>query len=197
MIYKENDKEFSLNISLSRTKKYLFLNVSKTESNETWFLDLEKEDFNLKCFTKRMNKHLYYVDDTPESFFILSNRNNQENFALYETNFFKTAENDWKLLIAHKKNVLIENFLCFKDFIILEIRKNGLAQLIQINRKNFKKTHVDFKDETFSVNLTNNINYNAPFFSYVFTSLKQPASIYSQNLYTKKKKTMESKSFKT
>ena len=188
LIYKENDKEFSLNISLSRTKKYLFLNVSKTESNETWFLDLEKKDFNLKCFTKRMNKHLYYVDDTPESFFILSNRNNQENFALYETNFFKTAEIDWKLLIAHKKNVLIENFLCFKDFIILEIRKNGLAQLIQINRKNFKKTRVDFKDETFSVNLTNNINYNAPFFSYIFSSLKQPASIYSQNLYTKKRR---------
>ena len=72
LIYKENDKQFSLNISLSRTKKYLLMNVSKTESNETWFLDLEKKDFNLKCFAKRKNKHLYYVDDTPESFFILS-----------------------------------------------------------------------------------------------------------------------------
>ena len=66
------------------------MNVSKTESNETWFLDLEK-DFNLKCFAKRKNKHLYYVDDTPESFFILSNRNNQENFALYESNFLRNS----------------------------------------------------------------------------------------------------------
>ena len=39
LIYKEKDNQFNLSISLSRTKKYVFLQSSKTESNETWFLD--------------------------------------------------------------------------------------------------------------------------------------------------------------
>ena len=187
LIFKENDNQFNLNISLSRTKKYLFLQASKTESNETWFLDLEKKDFNLKCFLKRKNKHLYYIDDTPQKFFVLSNRKNQKNFALYETNFTKTKESNWKLLVAHKKNELIEDFLCFKDFIILETRKKGLPYLLQIDKKN-KKEYIEFKDKAYTVNLSNNNDFNARSFSFIFSSLKSPPVIFSQDLYTKKRK---------
>ena len=188
LLYKEKDKQFSLNISLSRTKKFLLLNVSKTESNEAWFMDLDEKDLILKCFLKRQDKHLYYIDDTPENFFILSNRNNQKNFALYESNFLKRSEINWKILVAHKNNELIEDFLCFRDFILIKTRKNGLTNLVQINRKNLKKSYLKFQDETYSVNLTNNNNYNANYFCYVFSSLKLPSSVYSQNLYTKKRR---------
>ena len=78
---------------------------------------------------------MYYVDDTPEEFFILSNRKEKKNFALYKTDFTKTSPNNWKTIVAHKKTEFIEDFLCFEDFIILETRKNGLSQLIQINKK--------------------------------------------------------------
>ena len=56
LIYKEQDIEFNLSISLSRTKKYLFLQTSKTESNEIWFLNLDDENSKLKCFLKRKKK---------------------------------------------------------------------------------------------------------------------------------------------
>jgi oligopeptidase B len=187
LIFKEKDKQFNLNIKLSRTKKYLFLHASKTESNETWFLDLEKEDFILKCFLKRKSNHLYYVDDSPEKFYVLSNRKKQENYALYDTNFSNTAESSWKLLVAHKKNELIEDFLCFKDFIILEVRKQGLPFLVQIDQSN-KKEYVEFKDAAYTVNLSNNNDYNARSFSFIYSSLKSPPLIYSQDLYTKKRK---------
>ncbi len=187
LIYKEKDNQFNLSMSLSRTKKYLILQCSKTESNEIWYLDLQNENKNIRCFLKRKNKHLYYVDDSPEKFFILSNKLNQKNFALYETNLCKTSEKYWDLVVAHKKNELIEDFLCFKDFIILETRKNGLPYLVQIDRKNNKKTYIDFKDEAYTVNLTNNTDYNALHFSFIFSSLKLPSTVFSQNLYTKKR----------
>ncbi|MEK9620084.1 MAG: prolyl oligopeptidase family serine peptidase [Flavobacteriales bacterium] len=188
LIYNEKDSEFNLSISLSRTKKYLFLQTSKTESNEIWFLDLNDENFNLKCFLKRKKKHLYYIDDTPEDFYILSNRKNNKNFALYKTNFGFTSEKYWKILISHKKNELIEDFLCFKDFIILETRKNGITQLIQFNKKNKQKIYIEFKDKAYTVNLSNNNRYEANFFSFIFSSLKTPSTIFSQNLYTKKRR---------
>ena len=188
LIYKENDVEFNLSISTSRTKKYLFLESSKTESNEIWYLNLGDENFNINCFLKRKKKHLYYIDDTPDGIFILSNRKNNKNFALYQTSIFNTSESHWKILISHRKNELIENFLCFKDFIILETRKNGLSQLVQFDRKNKKKTYIEFKDESYTVNLSNNINYEANYFSFNFSSLNTPPCIFSQNLYTKKRK---------
>jgi oligopeptidase B len=188
LIFKEKDKHFNLSISLSRTKKHVFLYSSKTESNEIWILDLDNEKISLKCFLKRKNKHLYYIDDTPDNFFILSNRKNQKNFALYKTNFDKTNEINWKLLVAHKNNELIEDFLCFEKFIILETRKKGLPYLVQINRENNKKVYIEFKDEPYTVSLTNNTDYRARYFSFIFSSLKSPPAIYSQNLFSKKRK---------
>ena len=112
LVYKEKDKQFNLSISLSRTKKYLFLEISKTESNEIWFLDLDEENIHIRCFLKRKNNHLYYIDDSPESFFILSNKNSKKNFALYKTSFNKLNLRNWIEVIPHNKNELIEDFLC-------------------------------------------------------------------------------------
>ena len=58
-----------------------------------------------------------------------------------QTDLNNTSENNWKIFVNHKKNELIEDFLCFKDFIILETRKNGLPCLIQVNKK-IKKKHI-------------------------------------------------------
>ena len=188
LVYKEKDKQFNLSISLSRTKKYLFLEISKTESNETWFLDLEEENIHMRCFLKRKNNHLYYIDDTPENFFILSNRDSKKNFALYKTSFNKLTLRNWIEVIPHNKNELIEDFLCFKDFIILGIRKNGLSQLVQVSKKSKKKIYINFKDEAHTVKLSHNNSYDSKNLSFVYSSLKTPSSIFSQNLYSNKRK---------
>jgi oligopeptidase B len=187
-IYKETDNHFNLSFSKSRTKKYLFVQISKTESNEYRFLDLESKSLELKCFHKRSKGHLYYIDDTPESFFILSNRKNQKNFALYKTDKTKTKDKNWKIFIHHKKTELIENFICFEDFLILETRKNGLPQLIQIDKKTKHRSLIKFNDKAYSAYLTNNRDYKSKSFNFAFSSLKTPTIIYSQNLYTKKRK---------
>ena len=188
LIYKEKDKEFNLSISLSRTKKRLFLQISKTESNEFRILDLEKDDSSLTIFHKRKNKHLYYIDDSPEKFFILSNRNGKKNFALYTSPLTNSDEKQWKLFVKHSKNELLEDFLIFKNYIVLETRKNGLSQIALINRNNKRKTYVEFQDSSYTASLASNPNYFSNSFKYVYSSLSTPSKIFSQNFLTMNKR---------
>ncbi len=188
LIYKEKDKQFNLSISLSRTKKRLFLEISKTESNEYRILDLEKDSLKLILFQKRKNKHLYYIDDSKEEFFILSNKNNKKNFSLYKTNLNNFDEKKWQTFIKHSKNELIESFQIFKNYVVLETRKNGLSQLLQVDRNNKRKSYVKFKDPTYSASLAPNLNYNSNSFKYNYSSLVTPASIYSQTFFSDKRK---------
>ena len=181
LIYREKDKEFNLSISLSRTKKRLFLQISKTESNEFRILDLEKNDSSLTIFLKRKNKHLYYLDDSPEEFFILSNKNNQRNFALYKAPLSNKGEKNWKCIVKHNQNELLEDFQIFKNKIVLETRKNGLPQLAIIDRNNNRKTYIKFQDSSYAANLASNPNYNSNSFKYVYSSLTTPSTIYSQS----------------
>ena len=188
LIYKEKDKEFNLSIALSRTKKRLFLQISKTESNEFRILDLDKDDSTLTIFHKRKNKHLYYIDDSPEEFFILSNKNNQKNFALYKVPLSNKNEKNWKSIVRHKENELLEDFQIFKNNIVLETRKNGLPQLVIINRNKNRKTYIKFQDSSYTVNLASNPNYNSKSFKYVYSSLTTPLAIYSQNFLSVNRK---------
>ena len=87
------------------------MQISKTESNEFWMLNLEEGNTALECFLRRKRKHLYYIDDTPEKFIILSNRNDKKNFSLYETETNQRKEIYWKTIVDHKDDELIEDFL--------------------------------------------------------------------------------------
>ena len=181
-------KRQNLSISLSRTKKRLLLQISKTESNEFRILDLENDDSRLTVFRKRKNKHLYYVDDSPEKFFILSNRNGQKNFALYTSPLTNSDEKQWKLFVKHSENELLEDFLIFKNYVVLETRKNGLSQIALINRNNKHKAYVEFQDSSYTASLASNPNYFSNSFKYVYSSLTTPSKIFSQNFLTMNKR---------
>ena len=42
--------------------------------------------------------------------------------------------------------------------------------------------------KSYTLGLTNNNDYKARYFSFAFSSLKSPTTVFSQNLYSKKKK---------
>ena len=195
LIYKEEDDQFNLSLSLSRTKKRLLLQISKTESNEFRFLDLTEEDLNLILFKKRENNHLYYIDDSPEKFFILSNKDNQKNFALYVTNQRNMGEKEWKIFVAHRKDELLENFQIFKNFVVLETRKKGLPQILLVTKKNRKKTYITFKDSSYAVYLSSNTQYKSNSLKFIYSSLKTPSTIYSFNFLSGKRKKLWQEKF--
>ena len=95
---------------------------------------------------------------------------------------------NWKLLVRHNKNELLEDFQIFKNKIVLETRKNGLPQLAIIDRNNNRKTYIKFKDSTYAANLASNPNYNSNSFKYVYSSLTTPSTIYSQSFSSDNKK---------
>ena len=72
LIFEEGDAEFNISISKSRTDRYLYINSSKTESNEIWLIELSDMFDKPKCILSRSERHLYYVEDTPEGFYVLS-----------------------------------------------------------------------------------------------------------------------------
>ena len=195
LIYKEKDDQFNLSLSLSRTKEKLLLQISKTESNEFRYLDLTKNDFNLKIFSKRKKNHLYYIDDSSNNFFVLSNKNYKKNFALYVTNQESKDEKKWKIFVEHKRDELLENFQIFKNHIVLETRKNGLPQIVYVDKKNKKKTYVKFKDSTYAAYLASSSEYDSTSFKYVYSSLNTPSTIYSYNCLSGKKRKLWQEKF--
>ena len=189
LVYEEKDDEFNLSISKSRTNKYIYINSGKTESNELWLIDIENLLENPECVLRRSDKHLYYVEDTPEGFFALSNKDERINFCLlkFKESDFENFSN-WEVLIEHNEKRLLEDFICFQDFLFLDIREDGLPKILKLNRENLSKDYIDFPDPSYSCYISSNPEYESNEFLFGYTSLRKPSSVFSLNFKTNERK---------
>ena len=189
LVYEEKDDEFNLSISKSRTNKYIYINSGKTESNELWLIDIENLLENPECVLRRSDKHLYYVEDTPEGFFALSNKDERINFCLlkFKKSDFENFSN-WEVLLEHDEKRLLEDFICFQDFLFLDIREDGLPKILKLNRENLSKDYIDFPDPSYSCYISSNPEYESNEFLFGYTSLRKPSSVYSLNFKTNERK---------
>ncbi len=182
LIYEEKDQEFNLNISKSRTKKYLSINISKTESSETWFLDLEKEDSKPICFMKREQNHLYEVEENPDCFYLLTNSDECKNFKLVKSNLdLPNNRNNWETIIDHSNIIYLEGFTTFEKYIYVEIREDGLPKIKKITKKNLSNKFIKFDDPAYSSYLASNNDYFANEVFYGYSSPNCPNCIFREN----------------
>ncbi len=189
LIYEESDEQYNLTISKSRTDRYIYINSSKTESNEIRLIDLENILEEPECILERSDKHLYYVEDTPESFYALSNKDGRINFCLLS---FKKEDfgnySVWKEVLEHNDQILMQDFVCFPGLIFLDIREDGLPKILKLNTEDLSQDLMDFPDEAYSCYISANPKYDSEEFLYGYTSLRKPSSVFSLNLITSKKK---------
>ena len=117
--------------------------------------------------------------------------NGSTNFKLVRTPISSPEKSNWKDVIPHRKDVLIEDTDFFNDFMVIGERSNGL---LKIRIKSWDgnqdyyldlSSQFDFEDETYSASIGYNPNFNTNLLRYSFTSLTTPNSIIDYNLITK------------
>jgi oligopeptidase B len=158
-IYDEKDVTFSTYVYKTKSKKYLFIGSGSTLSSEYRFLDADKPDGKFKA----------------------------KNFRLMATPVIRTTKGNWKEVIPHRDDVLLGGFEIFKDFLVVNERKNGLPN-IRIMRWDKKGEHyIDFGEETYSAGISYNPEFDTDVLRYRYSSMTTPSSVFDYNMNTKEK----------
>ena len=189
VVYEEKDKSNYIGVGKSKSGKYIFIYSSATLSSEARMIPSDQPDAAFKVFQPRMKEVLYTVVPLSDKFLILTNWN-ALNFRLMECPLDKTGKENWKEVIPHRKEVLLEGVEEFKDFIVVSERKNGLAQLL-IRSLNGPEHFIDFGEPAYTAVTGANPDYESKTLRYIYTSMKTPVSTYDYNMETKTKKLMK------
>ncbi|HEX6914982.1 MAG TPA: prolyl oligopeptidase family serine peptidase, partial [Chitinophagaceae bacterium] len=129
---------------------------------------------------------LYDVTALADRFLIRTNLD-AKNFRLMECPLGKTGVENWKEVIAHRTDVLLEGVEEFKDFIVLSERKNGLMNLRVRQLADGKEHYLDFGEPAYDAYASNNPEYNTTNLRFNYTSLTTPNSVYDYNMVTREK----------
>ena len=187
LIYKENDNEFNIWLSESRTKKYIYIYIEKTNSSEVWLMDKSDPLKPIELVLQRAENHLYSIEDGGDYFYALSNHNNSKNFKIMR---FTASEfgniDDWEVVVDNRDTHYIEDMLTFSNHIVVQSRFDGIPIVEVLNIKSKVLSQIPMKDEVYDVGLAYNNDFESTFFRYSYSSLKTTPQIYKYDLYDNK-----------
>ena len=179
LLYKEDDTEYDINISLSRSKKYAYINIAATNENEIHLIDLDNPLIKPKIFLERFENHLYYLEHVnDENFYVLSNHN-APNFKVLKTDtLLDLSISDMDVVIDHNSKIFINDIFYKKNNLILEIRDNGLPEINIFNLSSQDTYTVSHEDNAYTVSINNNnVDYSDEGFYFNYSSPTTPDSI--------------------
>ena len=191
LVYEETDKSNYIGVEKSKNGKYIFIVSQATLSSELRMIDASKPTDVFKVFQPRMKDVLYSVTPLTDKFLILANKDGAKNFKLMECPLNKTDIANWKEVIPHRSDVLLQGLEEYKDFIVINERKDGLVKMRIRNLNDNSEYYIDFGEAAYAANFGANPEYNSSILRFRYTSLTTPVSTYDYNLKTKEKVLMK------
>ncbi|WP_268846982.1 S9 family peptidase [Flavobacterium aestivum] len=187
LVYFEKDETFNVDIAKSKSRKYLAIESGSTLTTEYQILDADNPDGEFKIFQKRVRGLEYSINHYGDSFYIMTNMDKAENFKLMKTPVDKTSKANWQEVIAHRKDVLLEDIEIFKDFLVVEERENGLNKIRIMPWSGEEEYYLPFESETYTAYTSSNVDFDTDVLRYGYQSMATPSSIIDFNMRTKTK----------
>lgn len=183
LVFEEKDERFNLDILRSRSGAMVFLVTASHTTAEFHWLEARTPRATFKLMAGRRQDHEYEVDHQDDRFLIRTNDRGR-NFRLVEAPVSAPSEENWREIVPHRDEVMLEAALAFKGAVVLCERADGLPRFRSLRRDGSSGVRAAFDEPTYSAFPQDNREYDAPAFRYSYQSLVTPPSVFDLDLET-------------
>ena len=183
LVYQEDDAKFSTYVSTSKRRDYIFIESSSSTTSEERYILADKPMSDFKVFRPRVKDVEYSVYTHEDGFYVRYKDKENLNGKVYKVPFEGYENKDsWTAFVAHDPEVRIERINILKDYVSLELRKNGLTQIELKPVDGGESKSISFPEPVYSASLLGNPEYDASTIRYSYTSLNRPTTLYEYNV---------------
>ena len=186
LVYEEKDPSYYIGVYKSKSDKFITIWNSSTLVTDFHILNADNPTSDFQQFIPRGDKHEYSIYHYENKFYIRTNWN-AKNFRLMETPDDTTDQSNWKEVIPHRDDVLLEGIDIFSEYMVLDERKQGLTNLRVMNQKTGDEHYIDFGENAYTVYTTTNVDFNTKTLRFGYQSMTTPASTFDYDMSTKEK----------
>ncbi len=187
LVYNEADETYSVYVSASKSRKYIFISCHSTTTSEHRFVKSDQPEAAFKVFHPRTSGLEYNVAHFGDHFYIHTNLNEATNFQIMRTAVDQTNSEFWKPLLPHREDVLIEDIELFDQYWVVNERENGLSRLRIMRWDDTADYYLPIEEETYSINVSFNPEFRSNQLRYVFNSLTTPSSVIEFDMASQQK----------
>ncbi|MCP4310217.1 MAG: S9 family peptidase [Bacteroidetes bacterium] len=186
LVFEEADETFSTYVYKSKSKEYMIIGSSSTLTSEYQVLSADDPTGEFKVVQPRERGLEYDIAHFGDHFYIITNLD-AVNFRLMKTPVTKGGKENWEEVIAHRKDVFLEGIEIFRDYLVVNERKEGLNQLRVIRWDNGSEHYVEMGEEVYTAWISTNLDFDSELLRYGYSSMTTPASTFDYHLASKEK----------
>ena len=190
LVFHEDDPTFLISVYNSKSKEYIMIGSFSTLTTEYRYLSADSPGGQFTVFQPRERELEYSVAHYKDKFYIRTNLD-ARNFRLMETPLGKTSKENWKEVIPHREEVLLDDFEVFDGFLALQERIDGLSQIRVINWQDDQDFYIEFPEQVFMSYFLQNPEFNTRFLRFGYSSLTTPNSVYDFNMVTRERELLK------
>ena len=187
LVYYEKDATFDVEISKTKSRKYLIIESGSTLTSEFRTLLADTPDGTFKVFQKRKRGLEYSIEHYNDSFYVLTNADKATNFKLMKTPELATSKENWTTIIEHRNEVLLEDIDIFANYLVVTERCNGLTKIKIMPWSGSGAYYLPFESETYTAYTSTNVDFETEILRYGYQSMNTPSSVIDFNMKTKTK----------
>jgi oligopeptidase B len=185
LIYEEKDAKFRTYVSGTKTKEYIFIGSASSTTSDERYISADRPLDEFKVFMPRVKDVEYSVFPHKEKFFVSYKDRENLNSMIYEVPLTGYEDKStWKVFLPHDDEARLEGIDIVKDYISVELRREGLTEIIVMSLNGGDTKKIVFPEPVYSASMGGNPEYEATTIRYTYTSLNRPTTLYEYNILT-------------
>jgi oligopeptidase B len=190
LLYREEDELFSIHVGRTKDRQYLIVEAHSTDTWESRLLRADDAAGEFGVLYPREKGHKYDVDHRDGVLYVRSNRD-AKNFRVVTVPLGSPAPENWRELVAHDADVLVEAIELFRDFAVLHEKSEGLTRL---RIHDFAGGHwhsIAFPESVYVAYGSGTPEFDSRLFRLSYESMITPPTIYDYDMGTRERRLLK------
>ena len=186
LLYEEKDEMFGAGVYRSRSGSYLFFPSRSHTTSEFRYVKADSPAAELRLLAPRVHEREYSVDHRGDLFYILTNDKGRNNRVVTAA-VSDPAPDNWKELIPHRDDVMLEDLDLFADWAAIYEREDALPRIRILDLASGSSSRIEFPEAIYYAGAENNAEFETTKLRIQYESFTTPPAVYDYDVKTKQR----------
>ncbi len=186
VVYRETGR-FFVGIGKTQSDAYIVISAGDHVTSEVRVIPALRPDAAPTLIAPRRSNHEYDVEHHGEHFYIRTN-DRHENFRLARAPVADPSESNWETVVDGSDAVYLTGLVCFRDFLVLEERIDGLDQ-VRVRNYDGGEHRIEFPEDAYDAGLGTNAEYVTDVLRLDYESMVTPQTVFDYHIGEKRLET--------
>jgi oligopeptidase B len=181
MVYFEPDASFFLDVSRTRSRRYLLLDLSSHSTSEVRFVSADTPEEPFRLVQPRQPGVEYTVTHHQDRFYITTN-DGAPNFRLVQAPVENPSKENWSPVLPYRSEVKLDSTDAFRGYLVVYEREAGLRRIRVLDLGSGSDYLIPFPEPVYTFWLHANPEFDTTSLRFTYTSLVTPSSVIDYDL---------------